>query len=322
MKKTELIEHQKLSLDEWLSHVNTPKEKRNFQILDCQFASDSHLDEYLSSIHQRSDKEIKYLISLFLINGGSLGHDKHLLTWLINLPSHERKRLTEENAFLQRLMRIGDKKNPPWQSIHWVIDLLPNFPQQAIDALNSYFQAHCMYMPDGRIHGLSDAQALIRGKYMDHFLPARQTLLDMTSRDFELLVGRLYEAKGYDVSITKRTRDGGYDVLAEKNTGREQERLHIECKRYEQNVGVSFVRNALGTLNIRNATKAVLVTSANFTKPAIEEAHTSKRMELINVTDLDYELRKHLDYNWTFKTSRYLMEMKKSHEETLKPYST
>jgi len=316
MGKIKVIDHKNLSLDEWLSYVTIPQHKRNFRILDCQFATDEHLDEYVRTIHKRSEDDVKYLLSLFLIDGGHLGHDRFLRKWLFSLSPEEFARATSSHSFLQRLVHMGGG-SPPWPSITWIIDLLPSFPQQALDALASYFQAHCQYFPDGRIHGISDAETVIRARYMYHFLPVRQKLLDITSRDFELLVGYLYRLKKYDVTITPRAKDGGYDVLAEKNSGREQERLHIECKRYEQNIGVPIVRQILGTLNVCNATKAVLVTSSKFTAPAVEEAHLSKRVELFDVDEFDLDMRKFVDFNWVHKIPSYLMEMKKHYNNVL-----
>lgn len=310
MKEKILIDHRKLSLDEWLDYVKVEKSKRQFQILDCQFATDLHRDEYLRTIQNRSDAEVKYLLSLFLISGGHLGHDDFLRDWLYCLPREEFETVISQRTFLKRVA-FPRKENPPWATITWVIDLLPNFPQEAIQAINSYFQAHCEYFPDARIHGLSDAQSLIRAKYMEHSLPVKQTLLDMTSRDFELLVAFLYKEKGYKVIVTQRTRDGGYDIVAEKYSDREQERLHVECKRYDENVGVTIARQILGTLNVTNATKAVLVASTNFTQPARDEAHRSKRLELIDVNSFDVEMRHHIDMHWVFKVPEFVMRMKK-----------
>ncbi|BCV35858.1 hypothetical protein TUM17377_11860 [Shewanella chilikensis] len=316
VKNRKLIEHEKLSLKEWLDYVNVPKDERDFDILDCQFATDVHLEEYISSVQQRSDEEIKYLLSLFLIEAGHLGHDQQIRSSLLQLPTEEQDRLMSRSTFLQRIVRIGGKQ-PPWPSILWVVDLLPEHPQQAIDAINSYFQAHCAFMPDGRMHGISDAEELIRAKYMQHALPVKQILLDRASRDFELLVGYLYSQKGYSVEITPRSKDGGYDVLAEINSDRSHERLHIECKRHEQKIGVQIVRQVLGTLNIHNATKAVIVATTGFTKPAKNEAHKSKRIELIDINEFDSEMRENVDYQWPLKIPRFLMDMQKTYNKAL-----
>ncbi|MAP30129.1 MAG: restriction endonuclease [Pseudomonas sp.] len=321
VKNRRLIEHEKLSLNEWLDYINIPRDDRDFDILDCQFATDAHLEEYISIIQQRPDKEVKNLLSLFLIEGGHLGHDRQIRSSLLQKSIEEQERLMSRSTFLQRIVRIGGK-HPPWPSIQWIVDLLPEHPQQAIDAINSYFQAHCAFMPDGRMHGMSDAEEIIRAKYMKHALPIKHILLDRAPRDFELLVGYLYNQKGYSVEITPRSKDGGYDILAETNSDRAHERLHIECKRYEQNIGVQIVRQVLGTLSVNNATKAVIVATTGFTQPAKDEAHKSKRIELIDINEFDSEMRENVDYQWPLKITRFLMDMQKTYNKSLQRTSS
>ncbi len=310
MIEKSFIDHKTISLEEWLNYVNVKRDDRNFLILDCQFATDQHRDQYLKTVHDRSDSEIKYLLSLFLIETGHLGYDRNIRDWLFALPNEKFNKAISKNSFLERVVFASDK-HPPWITIYWIVDLLPNYPQEAIQVIHAYSQAHIQHLPDTRIFGLSDAVALIRAKYIEHTLPVKQILLDLTSRDFELLVAYLYTKKGYKVQITPRSHDGGYDVIAEKYSDREQERLHIECKRYDQNVGVDIARKTLGTLNIENATKAVLVASTYFTKPAKDAAYKSKRLELINLDNFDQEMRKHIDMHWISKIPEYLMKIKK-----------
>ncbi|BCG12682.1 restriction endonuclease [Vibrio sp. Vb5031] len=310
MKNKKIINAENLSLEEWLSYLKVPKKDRDFEIIDYQFPTDSHLEEYLSTISSRSTKEVKLLITSFLIDGGHLGYDRHTLDWLISLGKEKIDELCDKSLFLTRLLQIGDPRGP-WPDMLWVIDLLPHFPREAVSALDSFFQAHCMYFPDGRIHGLGDAKELIRAKYMAHSFPTKQILLELTPYDFELLVAYLYKQKGYEVKVTPRSRDGGYDVVAEKYSNRQHERLHIECKRYDQKIGVDIVRRVLGTLNVTNASKVVIVTSSNFTSPAKNEAFASKRVELLDCDAFDEEMKKNVSYQWANRVSSYLMEMTK-----------
>ncbi|HCG7094558.1 restriction endonuclease [Vibrio furnissii] len=306
----EFVNERELSLDEWVRLVKIPADERDFKLIDFQFPSDAHRDEYLRTISNRSDSEIKLLASLFLIDGGWLGSDESVRCALQLKSKTEFETLIAKSLFLNRVA-IPQKDAPPWPSILWVIDLLPHFPQEAIDALNAFFQAHCMYFPDGRIHGLSDIEAIIKAKYMMHEMPVRQILLDLTSREFELLVAYLYLKKGYKVSITPRSRDGGYDVLAVRSSEREEERLFIECKRYEQPIGVAIVRHTLGLLSIKNASKAVVVTSSKFTKPAKDAAYSSKRAELIDFKALDNDMRTFVSYTWHNNVVSYISEIKR-----------
>lgn len=304
MKHQKLIDYNNLSLDEWLELISIQKQENSEYVIDYQFVTQAHYNEYINTIYRR---DIKPILKLFLIGNVYMNSDEGLRSSLLRPEFNGKKELIKESEFLQRLFSL----EPPWLSIKWIIDLLPRYPQLAIQSIRAYTIAHIQYLPDGRATGLNDAINIIKAKYMEHSLPVRQTLLNLNPRDFELLVGYLYYKKGYIIKITSKTRDGGYDILAEKNTVREHKRLYIECKLHSSNIGVPIVRNVLGTLSIENATKSVIVASSYFTKPAYEEARKSKRVELIDIELFDKEMRTVIDYNWVFNISDYIKEMNK-----------
>ncbi len=92
----------------------------------------------------------------------------------------------------------------------------------------------------------------------------------MDRRRFEELVAELWSGFGYTVELTKRTRDGGVDVIAVRKAMVE-ERFLIECKRPDPGncVGIVPVRALYGVLASERATKAILATTARFSKDAI-----------------------------------------------------
>lgn len=310
MTKKKLVDATELSLDEWLEVVLKPEHQRGCRIEDSHFTTDAHLDEFLDKIDARSNDQIIAILRLFLFDGGHLGVDKTHRQWLLSMDSDELAEKRSQHSYFDRLMDLSGSACP-WQGTTWVIDLLPDWPQAAIDALDAYHLAHCQLLPDGRLHGLNDATTIIRRKFLEHPLPVKETLLDLTPRDFELLAGHLFKKKGYDVTVTPRSSDGGYDVLALRTGPRGEERLHVECKRYTENVGVQIVRATLGTLVVKNATLAVIVATSRYTKAARKEAIESKRIELIDVDEFDKDLRQYVDPNWTSRLSRYVGEMKR-----------
>ena len=81
----------------------------------------------------------------------------------------------------------------------------------------------------------------------------------------EEMVAELFHSSGYHVELTKRTRDGGCDIIAVKRT-EVNLRLLIECKRTEK-VRVGVVRQLKGVLD-GNATKAILATTGFLTPDA------------------------------------------------------
>ncbi|WNN53243.1 restriction endonuclease [Hafnia alvei] len=299
-----------LSLDEWLKLIKENDKQKIYLINDCCFPTGEMLNEYVFNIKEKDDAEVRYLISKFLISGGRYYSDDFLLQYFNTFSQERKQELLNRFTFYQRLVSIKDWQNL-WPSITWILDLLPHFPYEALNAIRSYFLAHCQFMSDQRIDGYSDAKRLIEAKYIKNHLPVKQVLLDITSREFELLTAYLYKKKGYIVTITPRSRDGGYDILAEKKSDRQYERLYIECKRYTENVGVKITRNVLGLLSIENATKGVVVTSSYFTKSARNEAQKSNRLELININEFDKDMREYVGVGWIKKIQEYICEIKK-----------
>ena len=103
-------------------------------------------------------------------------------------------------------------------------------------------------------------------------------LTRLTPREFEELVASLFEAEGYEVSVTPPTRDGGVDIFVERsNRLGLPDQWIVECKRYSEDrpVGVELVRELVGVRHVLNARNAVLVTSSRFTKEAQRVAEVS-----------------------------------------------
>jgi len=97
-------------------------------------------------------------------------------------------------------------------------------------------------------------------------------LYRLLPRSFEELVAALLEDMGWEVNLTKQTRDGGRDILAYLNSDLGRLLCLIEAKRYnpQRPVGVELVRNLYGTLCDEQANSALLVTTSYFTADARE----------------------------------------------------
>ena len=104
---------------------------------------------------------------------------------------------------------------------------------KALKALGMYFDAECIYMPDDRIYGISDAMDIIEEKYIKSASDKNAYIFSLTSREFEILIAILYEALGYKVNLTKATREGGKDIIAEINENERKEKVFVECKLYK-----------------------------------------------------------------------------------------
>lgn len=94
-----------------------------------------------------------------------------------------------------------------------------------------------------------------------HRLPPRQ---------FEEVIAELLDDMGFEVELTKQTRDGGKDILAYMNTGIGKFLCLVEAKKYrkDRKVGVELVRTLYGTLCDYQANSAMLVTTSSFSTDA------------------------------------------------------
>lgn len=116
-----------------------------------------------------------------------------------------------------------------------------------------------------------------------------QLMYQLDPRKFEELVARLLEDHGCEVTLTKRTRDGGYDVYGRLKNSVASPVFLAECKRYgpTNKVGVEVVRGLYGVTEARRANLGLIITSSSFTKDAIEEkVRIGDRIELKEFNDL------------------------------------
>lgn len=95
-------------------------------------------------------------------------------------------------------------------------------------------------------------------------------LQQLTGNEFEHFVADIWEERGWETSVTKRSRDEGIDVIAERSMPY-TERVLIQTKRYKPNqkVGPREIREYHSTRDQReNVDKVLVVTTSEFTKNA------------------------------------------------------
>jgi Restriction endonuclease len=113
---------------------------------------------------------------------------------------------------------------------------------------------------------------------------------------FEEFVAEILVREGLQVQLTKKTRDGGYDILAFADLSWGKYLYHVECKRYSPRelVGVKTVRQLMGVVDINNSTAGIIVTTSDFTRDARKAATAAAikyRMSLKNYDDVTSWLR-------------------------------
>lgn len=107
-----------------------------------------------------------------------------------------------------------------------------------------------------------------------YFKQNPEKMYDLSPRKFEELVADILKDMGFDVELTKATRDGGRDIIAHIRNSVCSYLTHIECKKYapDNKIGVGIIREVMGVHHLRQATKSIIVTTGFFSKDAIKEA--------------------------------------------------
>ncbi|HXB39295.1 MAG TPA: restriction endonuclease [Bacteroidia bacterium] len=85
-------------------------------------------------------------------------------------------------------------------------------------------------------------------------------------RDFEEIVAELLRKQNFEVSLTPRTRDGGYDIIAVQSLSGMRNKYLVECKRYgpDRPVGVEIVRGLMFVVQNAKANKGIICTTSYF----------------------------------------------------------
>lgn len=280
-----------LQIDEWIKLVFTPEKKRKSRFIDYEFPTDNLCRDYVASLPVRSDADIKNLLRCFLIPTGGLGQDSKILHhWC---ESDQLLKQIDTTEYARRLIR-----GQAWEGITWILDLLPPWPQLAVNALDAYIRAHAQVLPDGRFRGLCDVLTVIRAKYLSAIQP-KEVMECLSPREFEFLIAALFRAKRYKVKVTSQSRDGGADVLCWKHDGMVVEKHLIECKHHTGKIGVPVVRQLAGVVSETGASKGVVVTSSSFSSLAIAFANKTGRVQLIDFAGLNRELNKDIGTRWS-----------------------
>lgn len=104
----------------------------------------------------------------------------------------------------------------------------------------------------------------------------------MDWREFEQLVAEIFRRKGYSVSMTEDSADGGVDVVLH----RRGVRSFVQCKQWRSaKVGVGVVRELYGVMAAEGVEEGFVVTCGTFTEAAKDFAH-GLSIHLIDYYDL------------------------------------
>lgn len=89
---------------------------------------------------------------------------------------------------------------------------------------------------------------------------------------FERFVAEVMTGIGFNVTLTAATHDGGRDIIAYRSDSLSPEKILVECKQSAagRTIGVSAVRGLFGVATDEKASRAIIVTTSQFSREARE----------------------------------------------------
>lgn len=102
---------------------------------------------------------------------------------------------------------------------------------------------------------------LLNGRYLRMSM---RKVDKLSGRAFEKYLRAQFRHLGYRVTLTDYSHDYGADLIVRKRG----EKIVVQAKRYEKNVGIAAVQEAVGAVAYYEADRAMVVTNSGFTKSA------------------------------------------------------
>jgi len=97
-----------------------------------------------------------------------------------------------------------------------------------------------------------------------------ELIYNISPTQFEELVAELLTKEGFNVNLTKKTRDGGKDIFIAHSNSLGNFLYYVECKQYspDNHIGVRMVRELYGTVCADRATAGLLISTSYFSPDA------------------------------------------------------
>jgi restriction system protein len=132
---------------------------------------------------------------------------------------------------------------------------------------------------------------MVTNELMKFVLKNPNFLTEVSPRFFEEICATVLHRDGFDVHVTEKSRDGGFDIVALRKLGFGSALFLVECKRYtpDNPVGVGIVRQLSGVVESLDASGGVVMTTSRFTRDAVDFSEIARfRMNLVDA----FQLRK------------------------------
>lgn len=147
----------------------------------------------------------------------------------------------------------------------------------------------CPLLTEIVMYEIKNAINVITRSLLDKVANNPEILYQITPYQFEKLVCGLFERNGYDVQLTKRTRDGGKDFTILNNSLPGNLIIYAECKKYApKHLGnIGLVKELCGTVEADRVTAGIMVTTFYFSRDARRFRKKIKgRMNFIDYAEL------------------------------------
>ena len=106
----------------------------------------------------------------------------------------------------------------------------------------------------------------------------------LDGRQFEVLLARIFQRRGWSVEITSGGKDYGADLILTKR----RRRVAVQAKHLtSRNAGNEAVQQAIAGASYYECDRAMVVTTARFTDSAVKQAERADiDVELVDIDDL------------------------------------
>ena len=120
----------------------------------------------------------------------------------------------------------------------------------------------------------------LKKEYKEYLLEVTD-INSLDDRDFEIFCAEVFQKQGFKVELTSKTNDYGRDIILNGS-------IYVECKRFNENgsVGRPILQKLLGSMDMFNINKGIVITTGKYTNTAIETANMSGKLILCNSYDL------------------------------------
>lgn len=157
--------------------------------------------------------------------------------------------------------------------------------------LEQLYRNHEVTVPQTLIEALTN----INDQLIYYLANHPDEIYRMSPREFEELIAKLLERFGWKVTLTKQTRDGGYDIFGvSTDISGVRSNWLVECKKFapSNKVGIDVVRSLCGVKNDLKVANAMIATTSFFSRDVWEQKSSRYDLELVDYDKIVQWLRK------------------------------